>query len=100
MSNENNDLLKLKGVSHYKFDGLNNVRKSAPRNEGQGNCHVNILPREGNEKAVDVRKEGTLASDMNVCSSIPALGNDAKTVRNPGGSQNFLMKSAEEVQII
>ncbi|KAL1348724.1 uncharacterized protein [Arachis hypogaea] len=95
LSKENNDSLQLKGVGHFKFGGLD-AKESTPRNEGQGNSNVDILPMESSGKPIDVSKEGNLASNMNVRSSIPTFGIDARTMQNYGGSQNILKKSAEE----
>lgn len=95
LSNDDNGILKLKDVSSYKYDGLNG-KKSILTNEGQGNFHFGIPPRESADKSI-VSKEGTLASDMNVFGSIPRVDNDAVTTQIFGGSQNILMKSTQEV---
>ncbi|XP_020963139.1 uncharacterized protein LOC107609121 isoform X2 [Arachis ipaensis] len=95
LSKENNDSLQLKGVGHFKFGGLD-AKESTPRNEGQGNSNVDILPMKSSGKPIDVSKEGNSASNMNVSSSIPTFGIEARTMQNYGGSQNILKKSAEE----
>ncbi|XP_061344440.1 nuclear pore complex protein NUP1 [Gastrolobium bilobum] len=95
LSNEDNALLKIKDGGPYIYDG-NDGKKSMLTNEGKGNIHVDIQPRECTDKSINVRKEGTLASDMNVCHGIPRLSNDARATQSFGGSQSFLMKSTEE----
>ncbi|KAK7411134.1 hypothetical protein VNO78_02565 [Psophocarpus tetragonolobus] len=95
-SNEDNGLLKLKDISPPKYDGLED-KKSTLWNEGKGNYHVDMQPKESTDKSTDVRK-GPLASDVNFNSSIPRRGdNDVSTTHNFGGSQIFSMKSAKEV---
>ncbi|MED6186089.1 hypothetical protein PIB30_063436 [Stylosanthes scabra] len=89
LSKENSDSLQLKDVGHFKFDGLD-ARKFTSRND------VDILPMESSDKPTNVSKEGNLASNMNVHSSIPALGNDARNMQSYGGLQNMLKKSTEE----
>lgn len=95
LSNEDNGLVKLKDVSPCKYDGLDE-KKSTLTNEDKGNCNVDIQPRDSTDKSIDITK-GILASEMNVFSSIPRLGNDARTTQNFGTSQMFSMKSTEKV---
>jgi hypothetical protein len=95
-ANEYNDSVKLKDVSPCKYDELGGMN-STLRNENEGNCNVDIQPRESTDKSIDISKEGTLASDSNVHHSIPRLTNDAGTTQNFGSSQMFSMKSTYEV---
>jgi hypothetical protein len=95
-SNEYNGLVKLKDVSPGKYDELGGMN-STLRNENEGNCNVDIQPRESTDKSIDITKEGSLASDLNVHHSIPRLTNDVMTTQNFGSSQMFSMKSTYEV---
>ncbi|TKY73162.1 Nuclear pore complex protein NUP1 [Spatholobus suberectus] len=95
LSNEDNGLLKLNDFSPHKYDGLEG-KKSTLRNEGKGNYHVDVQPKESTDKSINVRKEGTLASDVNVYSSILRLGNNVSTMQNFGGLQIFSMKPSKE----
>ncbi|MCI16479.1 nucleoporin-like protein [Trifolium medium] len=95
-SNQYNGLVKLKDVSPCKYDELGGMN-STLRNENEGNCNVDIQPRrESTDKSIDITKEGTLASDLNVHNSIPRLTNDG-TTQDFGSSQMFSMKSTYEV---
>ncbi|XP_027331259.1 uncharacterized protein LOC113846789 isoform X4 [Abrus precatorius] len=95
LSDEDNGLVKLKDVSPYKYDGIYG-KKSTLRNDVKGNYHVDMQPKESTQKSMNVRKEGTLTSDINVCSSIPSLSNVASTTQNFDGSQNLLTSSKED----
>ncbi|XP_057436015.1 nuclear pore complex protein NUP1 [Lotus japonicus] len=90
-SNEENGLVKSKDHSPYKYDGPDG-KKYTLKDDCEGNNNVDIQPRERNDKSIDIRKEGTLASDKNVCSNIPRHGNDART----GDSQTSSMRASEE----
>ncbi|PNY10471.1 nucleoporin-like protein [Trifolium pratense] len=93
-SNEYNGLVKLKDVSPCKYDELGGMN-STLRNENEGSRNVDIQPRESADKSIDITKEGTLASDLNVHNSIPRLTIDG-TTQNFGSSQMFPMKSTYE----
>ncbi|KAL5100938.1 hypothetical protein RYX36_005265 [Vicia faba] len=93
-SNEDNGLAKPKHISPSKYGELGGMN-STLRNEGEGNCNVDIQPRESTDKSVDITKERTLASDLNVHSSIPILAKEARTTQN-FGSQMFSMKSTNK----
>ncbi|KAE9604467.1 hypothetical protein Lal_00031945 [Lupinus albus] len=88
-----------KDVSPYKYDGLDG-KKSVLANEGQGNFHFGIPLKEIADKSINVTKEGTSASNMNIHRSIPRLGNDAMTTQNFGGSQFSLTKSTEHQDVL
>jgi len=95
-SNVDNGLVKLKDVSPSKyneFDGMDSIL----RHGDEGNCNVDIQPRESTDKSVDITKEGTLTSDLNVHRSIPRLANDARTTQNFDSSQMFSVKSTNKV---
>ncbi|KAK7327735.1 hypothetical protein VNO77_21825 [Canavalia gladiata] len=92
LSNEDNGLLRLKDAGPYKYDG----KKSTLRNEDRGSYHVDMQHRESTDKSIDVRQEGTLASDLSVCSSIPRLGNQVSTMQNFSGAEKFSMSSKED----
>lgn len=95
-SNEDNGLAKPKHISPGKYCELGGTN-STLRNEDEGNCNVDIQPSESTDKSVDIPKERTVASDLNVHSSIPILAKDARTTRNFGSSQMFSMKSTDKV---
>jgi len=91
-----NGFAKLKDVGPCKYDEFGGMI-STLRNEDEGSYNVDIQPRESTDKSVDITKEGTLASDLNVHRSIPRLANDAKTTQNFGSSQIFSLKSTDKV---
>jgi len=95
-SNADNDLVKLKDVSPSKYNEFGGMH-SILRKEDEGNCNVDIQPRESTDKSVDITKEGTLTSDLNVHRSIPRLTNDVRTTQNFGSSQMFSVKSTDKV---
>lgn len=94
-SNEDNGSVKLLDVGPCKYVGLGGSN-SILRKEDEGNCNVDIQPREGTDKSVDIKKEGTLACDLKIYSSIPRLANDARTTQNFVSSQMFPRKSTDE----
>ncbi|KAL2340462.1 hypothetical protein Fmac_008402 [Flemingia macrophylla] len=94
LSNEDNGLLKSNDVSPHKYDGFEG-KKSTLLNEDKAKYHVDMQPKENTDKSINVRKEGTLASDGNVYSSIPGFCN-ISTTQNFGGSQIFSAKSSKE----
>ncbi|XP_020207716.1 nuclear pore complex protein NUP1 isoform X1 [Cajanus cajan] len=94
LSNEDNGLLKLNDVSPHKYDGFEG-KKLTPWNEGKGKYHADMQPKESTHKSLNVRKEGTMASDANVYSSIPRFGN-VSAIQHFGGSQIFSAKSSKE----
>ncbi|XP_058764142.1 nuclear pore complex protein NUP1 isoform X2 [Vicia villosa] len=94
-SNEDNGSDKPKLISPSKYSELGG-KNSTLRNEDEGNSTVDIQHRESTDKTLDIIKERTLASDLNVHSSIPILAKDARTTQNFGSSQMFSMKSTDK----
>ncbi|KAI4335707.1 hypothetical protein L6164_014329 [Bauhinia variegata] len=93
LSNDKNFSLKSKDVGPFKYDGLDG--KKSTLNEVQGKSDV-AKPNESTDKHINVRNEGSLASDIKVGNSILGLGNSARTLRNSGGSHDFPIKSTDE----
>lgn len=93
LSNENTGFLKSKDVGPDKYNWLDG-NKSNLRNEDQGNS---LVGRESTDKSTNVNNVTPLASGMNIGSSFLRTGNDAWTSQNLNGSQNFPIKSTEEV---